>query len=72
MRGGTVSENEDKEESEGRSGELTSPSGLNHGEERVVHRLQRARQVANLAVPELVPTLDDLVEIAEMIEDEGG
>jgi hypothetical protein len=45
---------------------------LNKGENRVVDRLRRAKAVAALAAPELQPTLEDLVEIAELIEDEGG
>lgn len=50
----------------------TAVSGLNKAEERVVQRLRRARLVASLAVPDEVPALKDLIELAEMIEDEGG
>lgn len=45
---------------------------LNRAEERVAEKLRRARLVASIAAPDLTPTLDDLTDLAEMIEDEGG
>ena len=65
----------DNEESEGTGGiNQPSPSheGLNKGEGRVLDRLVRARVVANLLMPDEEADLDDLIELAEMISDEGG
>lgn len=45
---------------------------LNKAEARVLARLRRARVIADLAAPDLTPTLEDLLELAEMIEEEGG
>ncbi|MDP2307900.1 MAG: hypothetical protein Q8P18_17880 [Pseudomonadota bacterium] len=51
---------------------VADASTLNKGETRVVERLRRAKIVATLAVPGVEPTLEDLVDIAELIEDAGG
>ncbi|MFN7145232.1 MAG: hypothetical protein ACK4YP_15770 [Myxococcota bacterium] len=45
---------------------------LHKAEARVLARLKRARIVADLAAPDVTPTLEDLIELAEMIEEEGG
>ncbi|MES2641293.1 MAG: hypothetical protein V4850_17515 [Myxococcota bacterium] len=69
------SKKESKAEGQQAFEHMTTEGGtlvLNKGENRVVDRLRRAKAVASLAAPELEPTLDDLVEIAELIEDEGG
>jgi hypothetical protein len=58
--------NEEKpEDSEGEA-------ALSHGERRVVERLRRAQRVAEVAAPQREATLADLMELAEMIQDEGG
>lgn len=46
--------------------------GLSKGERRIVERIRRARVVAQEAAPDLPPTFDDLLDLAEMIEDAGG
>lgn len=61
-----------REDADSARWEGTGTVVLNKGEGRVVDRLLRAKAVASLAAPELTPTLEDLVEIAELIEDEGG
>ncbi len=60
-----ANENEDQEAE-------AHASKFNKAERRVVERLRRARYVAETAAPDLPPTLDDLIDLAEMIEDEGG
>ncbi|MDP2312021.1 MAG: hypothetical protein Q8P41_03885 [Pseudomonadota bacterium] len=52
--------------------EFVEARKMSKGEERVVERLRRARLVAKTAAPELNPSLEDLIDLSELISDEGG